>query len=179
MVQDPARIAVQVRTWLFAAAGFAYMARALMDFGDPSFRYPTTPFDYAAVAGTTVAAILLAAAVAHLTASGELAGAAGGLAWIAVTGLALASTANLLEDGFGVGSVGIFFGVGGLLTVVGFLATGMAAVLDRRNPRLPATLILAIGLAMLLPVTLSWLVIGVLCESLAAWSWRSRRNMTR
>jgi hypothetical protein len=164
---------------LYAAAGVAYMGRGLMDFGDPAFSDATTPFDYAAVAGTTVAMILLAAAIALLTARGDVTGAAGKLAWVVVAGLALSGTANLLEDAFGVGPVGMFFGVGGFMTVVGLLATGLAGLLDRRNPRTVATVILAMGLASFLPVTLSWLIIGVLCEALAAWSWGVRRSIQR
>ena len=179
MVRDSARAAVRVKSWLFAAAGVAYIARGLMGFGDPKFSDATTPFDFAAVVGTTIAMILLAAAVALATATGDLTGTAGKLSWIVIAGLALSATSNLLEDGFGGASVGFFFGVGGFVTVVGLLVTGVAALLDRRNPRVIATVILAIGLASFLPVTLSWLIIGVLCEALAAWSWGVRRETPR
>jgi hypothetical protein len=144
-------------------AGVNFMARGLMDLGHPDFANAVTPFDYAAVFGTTLAMYGLALGLGLLAVGGELTGPARRIAWVPVAAFALSGTANLLEDAFGVSEVGILFGVGNLFGLIGLLATGIAALLRGQNDRVVALLILGLGLAHFLPVTIGWVLIGVLC----------------
>jgi hypothetical protein len=159
---------------VFAGSGVVFIARGLMDFGHPNFSNATTLFDYAAVLGTTLALLGLALGLALLTTEGELQGRARSLVWLPIAGLTMSGTANLLEDAFGVSEVGILFGVGNLLALVGLMATGIASLLDRRNDRIVGLLILGLGLANLLPVTVAWVALGVLCAVLGGY--RHRRS---
>lgn len=87
----------------------------------------------------------------------------------------MSGVANLLEGAFGVAAVGILFGIGNLLGLLGLLATGIAALRDRRNDRIVGLLILGLGLSMFIPVTISWVVLGLLCIAIAGY--RHRRSV--
>ena len=160
---------------IFIGTGVGFITRGLMDLGHPAFSDAATPFDYAAVVGTTLALCGLAVGLALLATGGELKGAARRLAWVPAVGFATSGTANLLEDAFGVDAVGILFGVGNLLGLIGLLATGVAALVNRRNDRIIGLLILGLGLAMFLPVTIGWVVLGLLCIGIA--EYRRRRSV--
>jgi asparagine N-glycosylation enzyme membrane subunit Stt3 len=153
---------------VFVLTGLVFIARGLMELGKPAFSNATTPFDYAAVLGTTLAMYGLALGLSLLRAEGALRGPARSIVWLPIVAVAVSGTANLLEDAFGVSEVGILFGVGNLLFLIGVVATGVAALIDRRNDRMLAALILGVGAAFMLPVTLGWVVLGALCIAIAA-----------
>lgn len=153
---------------VFASAGVAFTSRGIMDLGDPAFANPKSLFDYSAVIGTTAAMMLLGIGLALVTRGGGLKGRARSIVWVPIAALTLSGTANLLEDAFGVSALGIMFGIGNLFVVVGLLATGISAVIDRRNTGALRWLILALGAAFFLPVTISWVVLGLLCLAIAA-----------
>lgn len=136
---------------LFTISGVLYLARALMDLGDPMYYDPATLFDYVAVIATTLSMVFLATAIASLALTRTVDGAARVVAWLPSAALVIGGAANLLEDAFGMSSLGFLYGVGGLLALVGLVALGVATLLDGRNDRGVGVVLLLLGLAFTLP----------------------------
>lgn len=91
-----------------------------MELGSPRYYDPATRLDYAAVVTTTVAMLSLAVALATLAAGPTINGVARSIMWIPATALAIGGAANLVEDAFGVSALGFVYGIGNLLTLLGW-----------------------------------------------------------
>lgn len=155
-------VARRLPSMLFAAAGFAYLVRALLDLGSPVYYDPSTMVDYTAVVFTTIAMMSLAAAIASLAVTRIINGAARVLAWLPATALAVGGLANLLEDAFGMSALGFAFGNGNVLTLIGLFALAVL-VLKGCDERAIGVILLLQALVIFLPVTLATAGEGILC----------------
>lgn len=164
---------------LFALSGAWFIARSLMDLGNPTYYDPVTLFDYAAVIATTVALLALAAAIASLALRQVLNGAPRKIAWIPVTGLVISALpGNLFPDAFGMSSLGFTYGVGNILTLLGMGALAVSVLRDRRNAKHIGFMLALMTLSNFLPATLATASIGLLClvMSYVLWTHRGQEN---
>ena len=152
---------------MFALSGVMYLARGIMDLGSPAYANAATLFDYTAVVTTTLWMVALGVAIASLAITSSVGGAARIVAWVPSAGLVIGGIANLLEDGFGVSALGLLFGAGGGLAVVGLVALGVSTLIDRRNERGIGVVLLLLGAAFTLPPFGRIAGVGILCLVMA------------
>jgi hypothetical protein len=131
--------------WL--ATGIAWACRSLMSLADPDYLDPMTALDWGSVWLYSVAWLLMAPSVllmGRLVPTRPILGCAA----IVAIGAVLAGTANALEDGFGMGSLGTAYVVGVLLAWLGFVPLAVAFGLARalRLAGLCVVLVVAIPL---------------------------------
>lgn len=152
---------------MFAISGVLYLTRELMELGSPAYSNPSTVFDYTAVVTTTLWMVALGAALASLAITRTVGGAARVVAWVPSAALAIGGVANLLEDGLGMSALGIVFGIGGGLSVLGLLALGLATLLDGKNERGTGVVLLLLGVAFTLPPSGRTTGVSILCLAMA------------
>jgi hypothetical protein len=107
--------------------GLVWAVLAWIGTMDPVYYSPVSVVDYASVASFSAALITLAACVWDLRVFPSRAVTVGGAA--AAIGLSIAGVANLIEDGFGVGALGVAYVAGIVVGTFALIPTGVGLLL--------------------------------------------------
>jgi hypothetical protein len=144
----------EFRQWRGATAvliigGLVWIAQSgLAVVFQPNYWDPRTVVEYTAVAGTSIALILLAVGVWAIHLRQRPQGRWRTWLWrvgiiLACSGALVAGIANFGEDWIAIKSLGIFFVVGSLATFVGLLLAGISAIGAAGNTRWTGWLLIA------------------------------------